>query len=291
MDGIPPICDDKGSLNQGLGYGHRSLSSLELWFISNHLERHGLAKVQRKTTLTNPNLKIPIGKLYSLHMDSMWAIRVASVNGKKYILVIVEITLDLLGPCIRTDNGTEFVNQALREYYEKVGISHETSVARSPQQNGVVERRNRTSAKSSFLQHPLYPPSDMTGICSFQPVFDESLMLIYSTRSHCSILIAVATEHMLCLDRPVYTRLHLLDKTYSDTLMLSHIAEFDVLEVKLDELGVDYSHGWRSPNCDEDKEGKLVDLSHYVLTALADADMLVVKIHPYKYHLWQLNFG
>ncbi|GJS95554.1 retrovirus-related pol polyprotein from transposon TNT 1-94 [Tanacetum coccineum] len=35
----------------------------------------------------------------------------------------------------RTDNGTEFVNQTLREYYEKVGISHEISVARSPQQN------------------------------------------------------------------------------------------------------------------------------------------------------------
>nr|GFB78206.1 retrovirus-related Pol polyprotein from transposon TNT 1-94 [Tanacetum cinerariifolium] len=32
----------------------------------------------------------------------------------------------------------------LREYYEEVGISHESSVARSPQQNGVVERRNRT---------------------------------------------------------------------------------------------------------------------------------------------------
>nr|GEV40475.1 putative reverse transcriptase domain-containing protein [Tanacetum cinerariifolium] len=44
---------------------------------------------------------------------------------------------------IRTDNGTEFVNQTLREYYEHVGISHETSVSRSPQQNGVVERRNR----------------------------------------------------------------------------------------------------------------------------------------------------
>ncbi|GKA73962.1 putative ribonuclease H-like domain-containing protein [Tanacetum coccineum] len=45
---------------------------------------------------------------------------------------------------IRTDNGTEFVNQTLREYYEKVGISHETFVACSPQQNGVIERRNRT---------------------------------------------------------------------------------------------------------------------------------------------------
>nr|GEY04196.1 retrovirus-related Pol polyprotein from transposon TNT 1-94 [Tanacetum cinerariifolium] len=45
---------------------------------------------------------------------------------------------------IRTDNGTKFVNQTLRDYYEVVGISHETSVARSPQQNGVVERRNHT---------------------------------------------------------------------------------------------------------------------------------------------------
>nr|GFC62685.1 putative ribonuclease H-like domain-containing protein [Tanacetum cinerariifolium] len=49
--------------------------------------------------------------------------------------------MDLCGPM---HNGTEFVNQTLRDYYEEVGISHETSVARSPQQNEVVERRNRT---------------------------------------------------------------------------------------------------------------------------------------------------
>nr|GEX93615.1 hypothetical protein [Tanacetum cinerariifolium] len=70
-----------------------------------------------------------------------------SVNAKKYILVIVDdysrFTWVLVRR-IRTDNGTEFVNQMLREYYEEVGISHETSVARSPQQNGVIERRNRT---------------------------------------------------------------------------------------------------------------------------------------------------
>ncbi|GKC16311.1 integrase, catalytic region, zinc finger, CCHC-type containing protein [Tanacetum coccineum] len=41
-------------------------------------------------------------------------------------------------------NGTEFVKQTLREYYEKVGISYETSVARSPQKNGAVERCNCT---------------------------------------------------------------------------------------------------------------------------------------------------
>ncbi|GJV55416.1 retrovirus-related pol polyprotein from transposon TNT 1-94 [Tanacetum coccineum] len=53
----------------------------------------------------------------------------------------------------KTDNRTEFVNQMLREYYEKVGISHETSVARSLQQNGIAERRNRTliEAASAML--------------------------------------------------------------------------------------------------------------------------------------------
>ncbi|GKA22499.1 retrovirus-related pol polyprotein from transposon TNT 1-94 [Tanacetum coccineum] len=38
----------------------------------------------------------------------------------------------------KTDNGTEFVNQTLRDYYEEVGISHQTSVDRTPQQNGVA---------------------------------------------------------------------------------------------------------------------------------------------------------
>ncbi|GJW09697.1 retrovirus-related pol polyprotein from transposon TNT 1-94, partial [Tanacetum coccineum] len=47
------------------------------------------------------------------------------------------------------DNGTEFVNQTLCEFYETVGISHQTSVARTPQQNGVVERRNRTLVEAT----------------------------------------------------------------------------------------------------------------------------------------------
>nr|GEV05356.1 uncharacterized mitochondrial protein AtMg00810-like [Tanacetum cinerariifolium] len=42
------------------------------------------------------------------------------------------------------DNGTEFVNQTLCDYYEKVRISHETRVAHSLLQNDVVERCNRT---------------------------------------------------------------------------------------------------------------------------------------------------
>ncbi|GJS18427.1 retrovirus-related pol polyprotein from transposon TNT 1-94 [Tanacetum coccineum] len=91
-------------------------------------------------------------KLYLLHMDLCGPMRVASVNGKKSkdeapdfiikFLKMIQLRLKVPVRHIRTDNGTEFVNQTLREYYEKVGISHETYVSRSPQQNGVVERRN-----------------------------------------------------------------------------------------------------------------------------------------------------
>nr|GFA51221.1 hypothetical protein [Tanacetum cinerariifolium] len=73
-------------------------------------------------------------KLYLLHMDLCGPMRVESVNGKKYILVIVDdysrfTWVKFLPRRIRSNNGTEFVNQTLRDYYEKVGISHETSVA------------------------------------------------------------------------------------------------------------------------------------------------------------------
>ncbi|GJZ18664.1 retrovirus-related pol polyprotein from transposon TNT 1-94 [Tanacetum coccineum] len=129
-------------------------------------------------------------KLYLLHMDLCRPIRVTSVNGNKYILVIIDdysrftwvkclrlkdeapdfiikflkmIQVRLKTPVrrIRTDNGTEFVNQTLRKYYEKVGISHETFVARSSQQNGVVKRRNCTLIEAArtmliYAKAPLF---------------------------------------------------------------------------------------------------------------------------------------
>nr|GEZ39588.1 putative ribonuclease H-like domain-containing protein [Tanacetum cinerariifolium] len=129
-------------------------------------------------------------KLYLLHMDLYGPMRVRSINGKKYILVIVgdysrftwvqclrskdeapyfiikflkmiQVRLKVPVKRIKTYNGTEFVTQTLHEYYEQVGISHETSVSLSPQQNGVVERRNRTLIKVSrtmliYAKAPLF---------------------------------------------------------------------------------------------------------------------------------------
>nr|GEV31937.1 hypothetical protein [Tanacetum cinerariifolium] len=48
------------------------------------------------------------------------------------------------------DNGTEFVNQTLTDYYERIGIFHQKTVPRTPQQNGIVERWNRTLIEAAW---------------------------------------------------------------------------------------------------------------------------------------------
>ena len=48
---------------------------------------------------------------------------------------------------IRSDNGTEFKNSGLDDYLDELGITHELSAPYTPQQNGVVERKNRTLAE------------------------------------------------------------------------------------------------------------------------------------------------
>ncbi|GKE40090.1 retrovirus-related pol polyprotein from transposon TNT 1-94 [Tanacetum coccineum] len=85
-------------------------------------------------------------------MDLYGPMRVASVNGKKYILIIVDdySRFTWVKYLRSKDEAPNFIIKFLKmiqlrlKALEKVGISHETSVSRSPQQNGVVERRNRT---------------------------------------------------------------------------------------------------------------------------------------------------
>ncbi|GJS38128.1 retrovirus-related pol polyprotein from transposon TNT 1-94 [Tanacetum coccineum] len=67
----------------------------------------------------------------------------------------IQVGLNKTVRFIRTDNETEFVNQVMSEYYEGVGIFHQKSVPRTPQQNGVVERRNRTLVEAAHTMNKL----------------------------------------------------------------------------------------------------------------------------------------
>ncbi|GJS31211.1 retrovirus-related pol polyprotein from transposon TNT 1-94 [Tanacetum coccineum] len=143
-------------------------------------------KFSHKPKSENTNMEV----LHTLHMDLCGPMRVQSINGKKYILVIVDdysrftwvkflrskdetpefvinflkqiqVGLNKTVRYIRTDNGTEFVNQVMSKYYEGVGIFHQKSVSITPQQNGVVERQNRILVEAArtmliFSKAPMF---------------------------------------------------------------------------------------------------------------------------------------
>ncbi|CAH9132817.1 unnamed protein product [Cuscuta epithymum] len=106
-------------------------------------------------------------------MDLFGPVETPSVGGKRYTLVMVDDysrytwtvfltkkneTLQKLPSLlkqlqteknmkvrtIRSDRGTEFVNKVIRDFCDQNGTFHQLSAARTPQQNGVAERRNRT---------------------------------------------------------------------------------------------------------------------------------------------------
>ncbi|GJZ49776.1 putative ribonuclease H-like domain-containing protein [Tanacetum coccineum] len=56
----------------------------------------------------------------------------------------IENLVDKKVKIIRSDNGTEFKNKLMDDFCREKGIKREYSVARTPRQNGVAERRNRT---------------------------------------------------------------------------------------------------------------------------------------------------
>jgi transposase InsO family protein len=122
------------------------------------------------STHHNKNVMTSSRPLELLHMDLFGPITYLSIGGSKYGLVIVDdfsrftwvfflqdksetqVTLkrflrraqnefELKVKKIRSDNGSEFKNLQVEKYLEEEGVKHEFS---RPQQNGVVERKNKT---------------------------------------------------------------------------------------------------------------------------------------------------
>nr|GEW16020.1 putative ribonuclease H-like domain-containing protein [Tanacetum cinerariifolium] len=126
--------------------------------------------------------------LQLLHMDLFGPIFVRNINHKTYCLVVtddfsrfnwvfylatksetseilkkfiaeIENQLNKKVKVIRSDNGTKFKNREMDEFCGQKGIKREYSVSRTPQQNGVAERKNMTmiEAARTMLANSLLP--------------------------------------------------------------------------------------------------------------------------------------
>ncbi|GJY16990.1 putative RNA-directed DNA polymerase, partial [Tanacetum coccineum] len=128
------------------------------------------AKQTRDAFPISDHKSICLGEL--IHLDVWGPYRVVSREGFKYFLTIVDdfsrsVWVYLLKSkdevynmfvnfykliltqfekkikTVRSDNGTEFVNSKMTEFFNSMGIVHQTSCAYTPQQNGIAERKHR----------------------------------------------------------------------------------------------------------------------------------------------------
>nr|GEV75808.1 hypothetical protein [Tanacetum cinerariifolium] len=177
-----------------------------------------------------PNSK---GRLNLLHMDLCGPMRVASINRKKYILVIIndysrytwtlflhskdetpEVLKDFLKMIqrnlqalviiVRTDRGTEFLDKTLNAFFKEEGIEHQTFTAQTPEHNGVVKRRNRTlfeAARTMLLALKLH--LDGENLEKMKEKGDPCILVGYSTQSK---EYRVCNKRTRMIDESIYIR-------------------------------------------------------------------------------------
>nr|GEU51959.1 putative ribonuclease H-like domain-containing protein [Tanacetum cinerariifolium] len=101
------------------------------------------------------------GRLNFLHMDLCGPMRDETPEVLKDFLTMIQRNLQALVITVRTDRGTEFLNKTLNAFFKEEGTEHQSSTARTPEQNSVVERQNRTLVEAartmlSASQLPLF---------------------------------------------------------------------------------------------------------------------------------------
>nr|GFB77891.1 integrase, catalytic region, zinc finger, CCHC-type, peptidase aspartic, catalytic [Tanacetum cinerariifolium] len=89
------------------------------------------------------------------HGTDLYSITLQDTNSPNLICLMAKATslvqrgLQAQVRVVRTDKSMKFLNQTLHAYFSVEGILHQTSIARTPKQNGVVERQNRTLVEAA----------------------------------------------------------------------------------------------------------------------------------------------
>ncbi|XP_062118940.1 uncharacterized protein LOC133832644 [Humulus lupulus] len=98
----------------------------------------GPCQLGKQTKASHPpvNMLLTSRVLELIHMDLMGPMQNESLSGKRFVMVLVDD--------YSSDHGKEFENTVFSDFCDQLGIKHEFSAPKTPQQNGVFERKNRT---------------------------------------------------------------------------------------------------------------------------------------------------
>src|SRR6266540_2513774 len=190
-------------------------------------KQHGVPHPSKNIVFTTRPLEL-------LHMDLFGPVAYISIGGNKYGFVIVndysrfswvfflqdksevqetfkkfarraQNEFEVKIKRIRSDNGIEFKNTTIEEFLDEEGIKHDFSTPYTPQQNGVVERKNRTLIEAARTMLDEYKTSDqfwaeaINTAChainrlylhkilkssKFAPKVDEGFILGYGSNAH-----------------------------------------------------------------------------------------------------------
>nr|GEV83422.1 retrovirus-related Pol polyprotein from transposon TNT 1-94 [Tanacetum cinerariifolium] len=188
----------------------------KLKYVKDHLCSSCELSKAKRSSFKSKAVPSSKGRLNLLHMDLCGPMQVASINRKKYILVIVDDysrytwtlflcskdetpevlkyflkmiqrNLQALVITVCTNRATEFLNKTLNAFFKEEGIEHQTSTARTPEQNGVVKRQNRTLVEAgrtmlSASQLPLFFWAEAIATACYQTPSHFWLHLLYNQR-------------------------------------------------------------------------------------------------------------
>ncbi|GKC82159.1 putative ribonuclease H-like domain-containing protein [Tanacetum coccineum] len=160
--------------------------------------------------------------LHMLHMDLFGPTNVKSLMKKSYCLVVtddfsrfswvfflatkdetseilktlitgIENQLDHKVKVTRCDNGTKFKNSVMNQFYKIKGIKREFSVARTPQQNGSAERKNRTLIEAARIMVLVIKPHNKT---PYELIHGRPPLIDFMKPFGCPVTILNTRDHL-----------------------------------------------------------------------------------------------
>ncbi|GJT88842.1 retrovirus-related pol polyprotein from transposon TNT 1-94 [Tanacetum coccineum] len=166
LQGNDLLTGNRGSDLYIISLQENNFINSDLFMLNFHQLKHGLPKLKyvkdqlcsscemskaKRSSFKSKAVPSSKGRLNLLHMDLCGPMELQDETPEvlKDFLTMIQRNLQAQVISVRTDRGTEFLNKTLYAYFKEEGIEHQTSTPRTPEQNDVVERRNRTLVEAA----------------------------------------------------------------------------------------------------------------------------------------------